>query len=80
MGDHKQAREIYFLARSVVSLWLPNVIERNKRCSKMLSLRYIANILRLAGFHSQSFFTVAHHWAIIWIGGLKLFVPAAFIS
>jgi len=55
MGDHKQAREIYFLARSVVSLWLPNVIERNKRCSKMLSLRYIANILRLAGFHSQFF-------------------------
>lgn len=56
MGDHKQARGIYFLARSVVSLWLPNVIERNKRCSKMLSLRYIANTPRPAGFHSQSFY------------------------
>lgn len=56
MRDHKQARGIYFLARSVVSLWLPNVIERNKRCSKMLSLRYIADTPRLAGFYSQSFF------------------------
>lgn len=42
MEDHKQAWGIHSLARGVVSLWLPNVIERNKRCSKMLSLRYVA--------------------------------------
>lgn len=43
MEDHKQAWGIHSLARGV-SLWLPNVIERNKRCSKMLSLRYVAGV------------------------------------